>query len=673
MTPRQIATPKSKSRLRQLFGFSPSSKKKDSSSTPEAPGTPSTPMAPVTSTPVKRTAMLVSPSPSKGPTSYKEYQKYESLRRNTPGRSSMRKEASVHKSDLWSSTVDPAFYATVPRQEAKRQEVIHEIIQSEEGYVADLTLLVNVFKKPMEKLNMVSAAELQIIFGNIEQLVSPHTEMCKLLVAARKENNLVHEIGDIFLQWFPRFRSIYGTYCGERSVAKDEVDRISKTNGNVADLLRRCIDLAQCRKLDMWSFLDEPRRRLQKYPLLLSAVLKHTPPEHPDHSKIVAAIAQTEEVIRDVDSQTGMAKLTQLNSALLFASKEQEIDLVNDSYMLVLEGGMRARDGHDLHAFLFDRMLMFTRLVTKGGVRRYAVRDVVPLVDLEVEAVENDTGRFGKSLSIRSISDLGGDGGINENVLRFHFTEGPNKKQVHRTVQVPNRHELHAWITTTRQLSDTVKQEHGAIASLHDLDAFDGDDISMDGGDYMNGHSRSRMRMDPDNDDSISISSTMSMAMGFGSSKGRSASVSRNTSSASLYSNARESVRNKTAKAAATPSTPTANGRREKPSFLKSRSSTVPTIAAPKFDVDPSHGIPLPADDDDDEPSTLSSAVSMTSINTASEMDPTLDQSVISLGGAEFDGNSSMIESVSSPSMVMYMSPTARSRILSSADDEDDV
>lgn len=48
------------------------------------------------------------------------------------------------------------------------------------------------------------------------------------------------------------------------------------------DFLQRCLESPFSRKLDLWSFLDIPRSRLVKYPLLLKEILRHTPKDHPD-------------------------------------------------------------------------------------------------------------------------------------------------------------------------------------------------------------------------------------------------------------------------------------------------------------------------------------------------------------------------------------------------------
>lgn len=60
------------------------------------------------------------------------------------------------------------------------------------------------------------------------------------------------------------------------------------------DFLQRCLESPFSRKLDLWSFLDIPRSRLVKYPLLLREVLRHTPPEHPDVASLEKAVRFSE-------------------------------------------------------------------------------------------------------------------------------------------------------------------------------------------------------------------------------------------------------------------------------------------------------------------------------------------------------------------------------------------
>lgn len=59
------------------------------------------------------------------------------------------------------------------------------------------------------------------------------------------------------------------------------------------DFLQRCLQSPFSRKLDLWNFLDIPRSRLVKYPLLLREILKHTPNDHADRQHLDEAVRKS--------------------------------------------------------------------------------------------------------------------------------------------------------------------------------------------------------------------------------------------------------------------------------------------------------------------------------------------------------------------------------------------
>lgn len=82
----------------------------------------------------------------------------------------------------------------------------------------------------------------------------------------------------------------YRDYCSNQVAAKALLDQ-KKQDRRVQDFLQRCLESPFSRKLDLWSFLDIPRSRLFKYPLLLKEILKHTAPEHPDTPHLELAVS----------------------------------------------------------------------------------------------------------------------------------------------------------------------------------------------------------------------------------------------------------------------------------------------------------------------------------------------------------------------------------------------
>lgn len=82
----------------------------------------------------------------------------------------------------------------------------------------------------------------------------------------------------------------YDSYCSNQVAAKALLDH-KKQDHRVQDFLQRCLESPFSRKLDLWNFLDIPRSRLVKYPLLLREILRHTPNDHLDQQHLEEAVS----------------------------------------------------------------------------------------------------------------------------------------------------------------------------------------------------------------------------------------------------------------------------------------------------------------------------------------------------------------------------------------------
>lgn len=102
--------------------------------------------------------------------------------------------------------------------------------------------------------------------------------------------NLTPEYCSVPLQ-LPRLHAYKG-YCSNQLAAKALLDQ-KKQDRRVQDFLQRCLESPFSRKLDLWSFLDIPRSRLVKYPLLLKEILRHTPKDHPDIQILEEAVSNS--------------------------------------------------------------------------------------------------------------------------------------------------------------------------------------------------------------------------------------------------------------------------------------------------------------------------------------------------------------------------------------------
>ncbi|XP_020895873.1 neuroepithelial cell-transforming gene 1 protein [Exaiptasia diaphana] len=350
----------------------------------------------------------------------------------------------IRPSKLWRDTVSKGHVQEMSPMQLKRQEAMFELSTGEEGVVSDLKMMIEVYYKPMYKLKLMSEYEFQLIFGCVETLLKLHEELIAKLKDAIKTDGTTDCIGEIMLNWFPQLKC-YTRYCANQFEAKAVLDEKMKNDVNVQDFLQRCQDSPFSRRLDLWSFLDSPRSRLVKYPLMIKSIMKLTPRDHPDRKLLEDAKACIEEIIEEVDKKTGEAKCQFVLSRIVFLYDNPCSELYQSKRMLC-SGTLKNKHGTKLQAFLFEKAFLLTRPATRGGRSSYQVFTEPILTEyLHVEDLPDGDVRLGGSFKT-ALSRLA----TSKNVFRVSCTD-QNNGQSH-TLQAPNDHDKRQWLSALQSI-----------------------------------------------------------------------------------------------------------------------------------------------------------------------------------------------------------------------------
>ncbi|PWA28681.1 hypothetical protein CCH79_00014815 [Gambusia affinis] len=259
-------------------------------------------------------------------------------------------------SQCWSDTVESH---DLTAKEIKRQEVIYELTQGERQLIEDLSLVKKVYYEPMLKLDILTESELGQIFGTLDSLIPLHEDLLARLERLRGSEKTVGEVGPTLLNWFPCLEA-YVTYCCNQVGAKALLD-LKKQEKRVDHFLRLCQESSFSRKLDLWNFLDLPRSRLVKYPLLLKEIQKCTPPDHPDEDTLPDALELIQSIVAEVNKKTGEAECQFYRRGLIYLEESQRIPEIHQSRFLYCHGELKTNKGQKLHVFLFELALVLTR------------------------------------------------------------------------------------------------------------------------------------------------------------------------------------------------------------------------------------------------------------------------------------------------------------------------
>lgn len=87
----------------------------------------------------------------------------------------------------------------------------------------------------------------------------------------------------------------------------------------------------ESRKLELNGYLTKPTTRLGRYPLLLEAVLKYTPDDHPDKEDLPEVIKMIKGFLTKVNAESGKSEnifeLAQIEQQLVFRPNERIVSL----------------------------------------------------------------------------------------------------------------------------------------------------------------------------------------------------------------------------------------------------------------------------------------------------------------------------------------------------------
>uniref|UniRef100_A0A669EMH7 Intersectin 2a n=1 Tax=Oreochromis niloticus TaxID=8128 RepID=A0A669EMH7_ORENI len=193
---------------------------------------------------------------------------------------------------------------TMTPQERKRQGYIHELIQTEETYVEDLELVLEVFYKPMSESGRLTEAEMAVIFVNWRELIMCNSKLLKALRVRKKtggENMPVQLIGDLLASELAHMQP-YIRFCSCQLNAAALLQSKTHNQPDFKDFLKvRIATNYRCKGMPLSSFLLKPMQRITRYPLLIKNILEHTPDGHADRGPLREALERAEELCSQVN------------------------------------------------------------------------------------------------------------------------------------------------------------------------------------------------------------------------------------------------------------------------------------------------------------------------------------------------------------------------------------
>ncbi|CAK6446638.1 unnamed protein product [Pipistrellus nathusii] len=179
---------------------------------------------------------------------------------------------------------------------AKRTRVAGELLQSERKYVQVLEIVRDVYVAPLKAAlasnrAILSAANLQIIFSDILQVLSLNRQFLDNLRDRLQEWGPAHCVGEIFLKFGSQLNT-YTNFFNNYPVVLKTIEKCREMVPAFRAFLKRHDKTIVTKMLSLPELLLCPSRRFDEYVHLLYALRLHTPAEHTDRGDLTTAIDQ---------------------------------------------------------------------------------------------------------------------------------------------------------------------------------------------------------------------------------------------------------------------------------------------------------------------------------------------------------------------------------------------
>ncbi|KAI0792219.1 Dbl domain-containing protein [Abortiporus biennis] len=300
----------------------------------------------------------------------------------------------------WHNLVSEEFRKSLPKKEAKRQNIIFEVIKGEMDYVKDLENIEVMYVQPLREMDPPIIPRdrlqqfIQDVFHNFDELHAHHRKLLnRLHEIQREEHPVIHSITAAVYDAVLNFREAYMEYIPNYPIAAYRIDDEMANNPQFKAFVETCTRHPDAHRHDMKSFINRPIPRLLRYELLLKSILDETPEGHEDKESIPQVLELIKSLGKEtepgVESAKQKVEVWRYNSNLVFKQGEViDMDLLNESRSLIHTGkllrqpdtGFEWNSWTELFVLLFDNYLVMTKPKEKDGITKYHVyRRPIPL------------------------------------------------------------------------------------------------------------------------------------------------------------------------------------------------------------------------------------------------------------------------------------------------------
>lgn len=194
----------------------------------------------------------------------------------------------IHDLERQKTIIQAIFQTDTPNRDLRN--VALELYTSEVSYVVSLHRIVLYALPEAKTFFRKDAAEVEKLFGNIEELRDLHVTFLDSLIERYKKWTEQACVGDVLAAGFENFRSVYAKYCAHYENASQLLAAHAKKKA----MIQFCEKVQSACEQPLPALLIMPVQRLPRYRMLLEDLIKKIDKaygaSHPDYGGLQAAL-----------------------------------------------------------------------------------------------------------------------------------------------------------------------------------------------------------------------------------------------------------------------------------------------------------------------------------------------------------------------------------------------
>ncbi len=268
----------------------------------------------------------------------------------------------------------------IPPEDLKTSKLYYirqELTSTERSYTAALEMMVGQYLKPLKAEEVVSAEDLETIFGHLEYLLKIHA---KLLAKLESDCDTCDAFDSIINDL-----TVYAKYCSNLPLAQAKLQQLENLKkSRVATLLKQLGESAKStmsvgghQRFSLKDLLAVPLQRVLRYPLLFRDLCKAIADEEIEDKQQLSALRllhQTQDLAKFINEVKRDQENLDLIDGLERSLRNYKIGDEPGDYpplksygKFLIEGELKVRDGlesksHTRYVFLFQRAIIFTKI-----------------------------------------------------------------------------------------------------------------------------------------------------------------------------------------------------------------------------------------------------------------------------------------------------------------------